>query len=201
MGKLLLILSAPINWARGRLKTVLHQRIMQHCDLLMEKGSCGCGNWKATTGGHLHALTVPRAYPIEKVFPRTSVEEIISRLMDYEYKGEGTCDLCRRNWENDVSNAWVIALGYFDGLCMDCMGRSNFEPKTTGGETDTSAETETRDELYWKKNVAVDGRWDTHCQFKHGEPTWYMSFCGQPQDRQKLVNERQLTRMKPKSST
>jgi hypothetical protein len=64
---------------------------------------------------------------------------------------------------------------YFDGLCLDCMTRSK-HPK--GRDLDAE---------YWKHNESKGGRWDTDCRITHNQSTWYVSWLGRDDTRQKLL--------------
>jgi hypothetical protein len=66
---------------------------------------------------------------------------------------------------------------YFDGLCLDCMHRSKLQK----GQ-DSRADTE-----YWEHNVSKAGRWDTSCRITHNQSTWYVSWLGRDDIRQKLL--------------
>jgi hypothetical protein len=43
------------------------------------------------------------------------------------------------------------------------------------------------DDEYEKQNQSVGGRWDTKCRIKHGQPTWYISWLGRPDIREKIL--------------
>lgn len=67
-----------------------------------------------------------------------------------------------------------VTQSYFDGLCLDCMERS--KPKGKG-----------LDDEYWRINANVNNRWDSRCRVRHGQPTWYVSWLGHNEVRQKLL--------------
>ena len=64
--------------------------------------------------------------------------------------------------------------GYFDGLCLDCMDRSKPKGKDL-------------DDEYWRINANANKRWDSRCRVHHGQPTWYVSWIGRDDVRQKLL--------------
>ena len=177
------MLLGPMNHARGSLKTCLHRGIWNPIGSLLEEGDkeCSCGQWASTAGYYFAALVKTKAYPLETTFPKNSVNKILERLQKFEAFsevqeiGEGDCDLCSENWDWGVKKAIDNTRDYFDGLCIDCMDRSR--PKM--GNTDID---------YWRQAESVNGRWDHNCRIKHGEPTWYVSWCGQGEHRQKLIN-------------
>jgi len=59
-------------------------------------------------------------------------------------------------------------------MCLDCMDRSKPLGETVGDE-------------YEERNKCVDGRWDTQCRIKHSQPTWYISWLGRPDMREKIL--------------
>lgn len=63
---------------------------------------------------------------------------------------------------------------YFDGLCLDCMDRSK-------------AKAQTHDTGYWLYDDMQWGEWSRHCRSNHGQPTWYFSFLGRREDRDRWV--------------
>ncbi|KAF2872530.1 hypothetical protein BDV95DRAFT_628168 [Massariosphaeria phaeospora] len=73
-----------------------------------------------------------------------------------------------------VRKGKAAAQAYFDGLCLDCMDRSKPKGKDL-------------DEEYWRHNSSVGNRWDTRCRIKHGQPSWYVSWLGRDDTRQKLL--------------
>jgi hypothetical protein len=63
---------------------------------------------------------------------------------------------------------------YFDGLCLDCMDHSKPKGKNL-------------DDEYWALNSNVNGRWDSKCRIKHNQSTWYVSWLGRPDVREKIM--------------
>lgn len=85
------------------------------------------------------------------------------------------CKRCRnQDWHSVVLKAKTISESYFDGVCLDCMDHSKPNVKTL-------------DDEYWQHNTNVDGRWDTRCRFKHNQSTWYVSWLGRPDVREKIM--------------
>jgi hypothetical protein len=76
------------------------------------------------------------------------------------------------DWESVVLKAKANIEKYFDGLCLDCMNRS--KPKDL-------------DDEYWKHNTNVNGRWDSRCRITHNQSTWYVSWLGRPDIREKIM--------------
>jgi hypothetical protein len=96
-------------------------------------------------------------------------------LKSFTMRFQGTCRHCRIDWGEEVARARTATLRSFDGLCIDCMDRSR--PKRGDGDVD-----------YWRQLESIDGRWDVNCRVRHGEPSWYISWCGRAEHRQKLID-------------
>ncbi|KAL1610718.1 hypothetical protein SLS60_002388 [Paraconiothyrium brasiliense] len=168
----------PMNPARGSLKTVLHRGIWDKAGEVLKKGdkNCHCGKWASVCGRYFAELVKIDAYPLEKVFPRNSINEILSRLGDFELGSIGNCRTCSVDWDTCIVRAIDNTTASFDGLCIDCMETSR--PKRDG------------DVDYWKKlGSDYDGRFDGQCRIHHGEKTWYISWCGRDEHRRKLMND------------
>lgn len=61
----------------------------------------------------------------------------------------------------------------FRGLCLDCLTRTKF-----GSE----------DEDYW--NHCLDFEYDHGCTVTHGQPTWYFSYLGRPENMKQYQKEK-----------
>ena len=88
---------------------------------------------------------------------------------------QGTCAHCSVDWAEEVALARSNTLRNFDGLCIDCMDRSG--PKRGDGDVD-----------YWRQLESIDGRWNVNCRVRHEAPSWYISWCGRAEHRQKLID-------------
>ena len=166
-----------VNQARGRLKTVLRGPLWEKVgSLLSEPHTCSC--WQKTSAEYLAALVKCEVYPLEESFPKNSVTQTFDRLEGFGHTSAAKdCRSCNVNWPECVSSACEIVSGYFDGLCLDCMDHS----KPKGAD---------EDEDYWTHDFKPSRRWDQNCRIKHGEPTWYHSWLGRDDRRQKLMKER-----------
>lgn len=169
-----------MNHARCGLKTCLHRGIWDEIGALLERGSyaCTCRHWATTAGHYFAALVKTEAYPLEKTFSRNSINGILTWLKAFEMPtpapGTPLCRLCSVDWNEEVARARINTFRYFDGLCIDCMDRSRLKRDDT-------------DVDYWRQLESVDGRWDTNCRVRHDEPTWYVSWCGRDEHKQKLL--------------
>ena len=134
-----------------------------------------CSCWDAAIGRYLLALTKCNAWPVDDVLSYSSVIQVARRLKAFDYNYTPKCARCRSiDWETIVLKAQTNTLGYFNGMCLDCMDRS----KPRG---------EDPDDEYEKHNQSVNGRWDTQCRIKHGRPTWYISWLGRSDIREKIL--------------
>jgi hypothetical protein len=139
------------------------------------KASRLCTSWQKSFAAYFFGLDAIDVWPLELHWPKHSVSSILSLLQTFSCEETGCCDICRVDWEPVVQGAAEIAERYFGGLCIDCMDRSRL-PK--GRDPD---------ETYWAENGVVEGRWDKGCRIRHGQPTWYHSWCGRDEHKQKLV--------------
>jgi hypothetical protein len=171
----MLTFSGPVNNARGGLKTTLHKSLYKKCGHLLRYDTKSCTCWDATVGQYFYALTKIDVFPVEDVISYSSVQQIIDRLGDFKYTHMPACMRCRQlDWESTVLKAKSNTEGYFNGLCLDCMDRSKPHGKTP-------------DDEYWKHNGSVGGRWDTRCRINHNQSTWYVSWLGRPDLREKIM--------------
>ncbi|KAF1951587.1 hypothetical protein CC80DRAFT_204343 [Byssothecium circinans] len=168
----------PMNHARGGLKTTLHRGLWDKVGDLLENGpDCDdCDDWDSVAGRYFAELVRIAAYPLEKVFPKNSITAILQRLDDFSLGRIGDCEHCNTDWSYFIRRAIERTEDNFDGFCMDCMDAS----RPQRGPTDAD---------YWKGLKSVGGRWDVKCRVRHGQQTWYVSWCGRDEHRQKLLKE------------
>lgn len=150
-----------MNAARGRLRTILERDLSNIADPLLEQDDCACAD--KTFRGYYKALRKIRVWPFGLVTRRDSINMILYKLETFDYvAAEDACAICRRNYNQLVDRARIRVRDYFDGLCLDCLNESK-------------AKTRDRDTDYWYHNDP-GMKWDDHCRFEHGQPTWYFSF-------------------------
>ncbi|CAA9964096.1 hypothetical protein PTMSG1_07455 [Pyrenophora teres f. maculata] len=165
----------PLNHARGGLRNTLHKSLYSRVGHILRSGTSSCSCWDAAIGRYQYALTKCNAWPVDDVLNYSSINQVVGRLKAFDYDYTPKCARCRSiDWETIVLKARTNTLGYFNGMCLDCMNRS----KPRG---------ETLDNEYEDDNKSVDGRWDTKCRIKHGQPTWYVSWLGRPDIREKIL--------------
>lgn len=155
--------SEQLNAAKGRLRTVLHRGLYRPIEPLFKDASCLCR--KETLYDYQSALHATGVWPLEELFIKTPMDQILSRLSMFKYVRTGAqCRTCGKDYEMAVRLARRNTESYFEGLCLDCM---NKERPKFGDD----------DEDYWHHNRMKD-KWDESCRLTHGQPTWYFSFMG-----------------------
>lgn len=170
-------IGGPINHARGGLKTVLHKNLWPRVRMLLKEGPTVCSCWDATVGQYIAALANVKAFPVEDFFSFSSVTEILQGLDNFDFTYMGGCTHCQGiDWNYIVRQAKNNTAAYFEGLCLDCMARSQGKKKK-------------EDREYWKANRSVGGRWDTRCAMRHRQQTWYVSWLGRDDVRYLLLED------------
>lgn len=133
-------------------------------ELPLKTGSCDCK--EKTLFLYQKALLDIRVWPLERTFSQTSVAGLLDRLKSFKYESEHQpCPNCTIYCEDVVEDTIRKVKGYFDGLCLVCMA------KTEPGAPKNA------DYYYWYHDQIKD--WDRDCRKKgvsHGEPTWYYSY-------------------------
>ena len=110
------------------------------------------------------------------------VREILGDLDDFSYKApKSACSTCRQNYPKLVGDVVSSVEFYFDGLCLDCLDRS----KAKTGDIDMD---------YWCHHTPRIDEWCNGCRFPHKQPTWYFSFNGRKEERDRLVKEKNFAR-------
>lgn len=90
---------------------------------------------------------------VKAAFDR-KVKRLINTLLDE-----------KKTWVTLKRQGRVQVDDSFAGLCLDCLTKTKF-----GSE----------DEDYW--NHCLDFEYDHGCTIHHGQPTWYFSYLGRPED-------------------
>ena len=165
--------TAQLNAARGRLRTIVHRELYKPIKDMLE-ATCKCkGN---TLWGYERALTDAEVWPLEDIGRFTTMQTIIERLEDFTYKvAESTYMRCRHTKYDTVAlEASEVTHNYFDGLCLDCMAR--MDPKLGDHDAD-----------YWNHSkFRSEEGWFRSCRVPHKQPTWYYSFMGRQEVRDRL---------------
>lgn len=95
---------------------------------------------------------------------------------------KSACVVCSMDYGAGIEKAREHVGEYFDGLLLDCMDDKS-QPKTGDGDKD-----------YWLHNDLPEEATVHGCQFDHKQPTWYFSFMGRKDDRDRLRKGRRSSR-------
>ena len=122
-------------------------------------------------------------WPLEQTAQRNSISHILGKLKSFSYEAPtGACGSCRMNYGTHVDEAREHVGSYFDGLCLDCMNRS----KAKLGDVDKD---------YWQHNNLSEKEIIKGCRFEHKQPTWYFSFMGRKEDRERFDKHKRSQRV------
>ncbi|KAI4180475.1 MAG: hypothetical protein LQ346_006986 [Caloplaca aetnensis] len=168
-----------LNAAKGRLRTVLFRGLWAPCHRLLHSG-CACR--KETLYDYQEHLYTIDVWPLETVFLHKSINEILENLTRFSYEAPArACVLCRQDYKKIVKGVEQNVRSYFDGLCLDCLDRS--KPKTEDIDMD-----------YWRHHELKEHEWTSGCRFSHKQPTWYFSFNGRKEERDRMAKKMQGSR-------
>ena len=108
------------------------------------------------------------------------MNEILDRLGKFNFEAKASaCGTCRHNYKSNVEHIQQYVSVYFDGLCLDCLDRS--KPKLGDPDMD-----------YWRHNRLKEDEVVRGCRFRHKQPTWYFSFNGRKEDRDRFMKLRPI---------
>ena len=168
------MLEEQLNAAKGRLRTILHRDLFEVTKGLF-LARCSCK--EKTLFGYEKALFVIRVWPLEAEALRNSIRTILDRLENFNFVAtSGSCSNCTQDYNGVVKQALKRTLNSFDGLCLDCMDKT--KPKTKDEDHD-----------YWQHNSLIPGEWDSGCRIDHGQPSWYFSFMGRKENRDRFLEK------------
>lgn len=110
-----------LNAARGRLKSVLHGKLYDCVDTLLEFAACHLR--KDVLWGYFTALNQTQSWPLERYAARYSTQELLENLESFDYVDphpRRTCadDCCGQNFNKVVRKAIEATGSLFDGLCL-----------------------------------------------------------------------------------
>ncbi len=105
---------------------------------------------------------------------------ILDRLKRFEFEAKSSvCGTCHQDYKGMVKRIENYVRHYFDGLCLDCLDRS--KPKLRDIDMD-----------YWRHHQLKENEWVKGCRFPHKQPTWYFSFNGRKEERDRLMKEKKF---------
>lgn len=146
----------------------------------MLDASCSCK--EVTLFNYQKALTDIKVWPLEDIAQHTPMCTIIERLSKFSFEPKpSACNNCRSSYKAIVELARSRTRGYFDGLCLDCMDKS--KSKTDDEDTD-----------YWEHNNLDEDDVIRGCRTSHGQPTWYFSYMGRREVRDKFLRAKRMAR-------
>ena len=171
-----------MNASRGRLHTLLRRGLFGPSEEL-HRLTCKCR--VSTAFGYEDALMKLELWPSKRLMEKGSVRDILNALLQFRYEAPSTaCVLCHMNFMGKIRRVHDNVEKSFDGLCLDCMDRSKSKLRD-------------HHEDYWHHDRMEERGYSRHCRFTHGQPTWYFSFLGRKEDRDRHTENREETRPEP----
>jgi len=136
------------------------------------------------------------AWPLEACFLQNSVEYTLRKLEQVAPSVWQPTDCgskyCSFDFGYTIGKARMEVKALFDGLCLGMSALLSYS-LTSSLTTDLChidcetasdpASGEKANGMYWSK-TEKGINWDKGCRIRHGQPTWYFSFCG---DRKKMT--------------
>ena len=105
------------------------------------------------------------------------MSEILERLGKFNFEAKSSaCGTCRQDYKGKVTRNAEFVETYFDGLCLDCLDRS--KPKLGDPDMD-----------YWRHHTLKENAWVPGCRVRHKQPTWYFSFNGRKEERDRFARK------------
>ncbi|KAF2690775.1 hypothetical protein K458DRAFT_382353 [Lentithecium fluviatile CBS 122367] len=167
------ILDGPLTTARAHIQSVLDKELFFPLDKL-HRATCTCR--KETAFDYQEALMALECWPVDKAVKKYPLSEIIDELEKLEFTPKATncpSGACHHDFKNSVNIAMRKAKFAFDGLCLDCMERSQAD--------------ELPRQEFLKQNYPYKGCWDMACRFGHGRASWYYSWMGSSSVRRDIL--------------
>lgn len=183
-----------LNGARGSLRTKLHSRLYDPCWSLL--GSSSCKIKEKVFYQYHKALKETGAWPLEIQGYRHSIIELLRLLRRFKYQdphfnGEESCEKPLDCMNGPKFSALVVdAISHvdvqFDGLCLgkNLILSSSDTQLTRGTDCMNVSGNRDNDADYWSHNQP--GVWGDKCRIQHGQSTWYFSFMGRREARDKF---------------
>ena len=170
------MIAEQLNAARGRLKTIVFNPLYAPIKTVLQVNTRCCDR---TQGDYQRALIATKAWPLEELGQKNSMQRLLNRLGSFQYNAsEMGCMKCKQDYMAVVRGVVRNAQGYFDGLCLDCMNASK-------------AKTETSDTDYWEHSRLTEDEYIRGCRVRrHKQPTWYFSFMGRREERDRFRKDK-----------
>lgn len=115
-----------LNAAKGRLRSILFNDLFKPNEKLLI-AYCTCK--EKTLYNYEKTLYQIHVWPMERTVRHSTMTQILDQLDEFVYvPHKEACGSCRHlNIDELVENAEIRARGYFEGMCLDCMDKS--QPK------------------------------------------------------------------------
>lgn len=165
-----------LNAAKGRLRVILGRGLFEPNSELLQ-ASCDCRI--ATLYFYEKHLFNIGVWPLDEAASKTCISRLLYLLrskFEYEAKPDA-CVRCRTNYKAAIQSLAMRVGGYFDGLCLDCLDRSKTKFSRPGDD-------------YWQHATLQEDDYCFGCRIEHKQPTWYFSFMGRKEDRDRMLKEK-----------
>ncbi|KAK2808754.1 hypothetical protein FQN50_004426 [Emmonsiellopsis sp. PD_5] len=187
---------AQLKTAKHHLRNTLHSALLSRAgSLLKSTTSSHCHSKEQHVAAYLSELERIGVWPLDEALESISLNAVLDRLGAFDGEnqavvgeddgvaggapvsgGGGRCACSKEAWRRVVAEAREEALGYFDGLCLDCVEGSGGWEKVVGenvrvgggGDGEHGGENGT----YWAHDLIRDYE---GCRVRHGEASWYFS--------------------------
>ncbi|KAF2642281.1 hypothetical protein P280DRAFT_478423 [Massarina eburnea CBS 473.64] len=172
------ILDGPLTNARAHIQSVLDRELFFPLKKLFG-ATCDCR--KETAFDYQEALMELDCWPVDKAVAKYPLQDIIDELEKFTFtpKAEAcTSGICNHNFYNSVQIAIKKTKAAFDGLCLDCMERSQSD--------------ELPRQEFIAQNAPYKGCFDMGCRFGHGRTSWYFSWMGSLAVRRDILTQYRL---------
>ncbi|KAK2792867.1 hypothetical protein FQN52_002545 [Onygenales sp. PD_12] len=144
-----------MNAAKGRLRNILEEELSKDYERIVSSSRCSCRD--KTVCDYMRQLGRIGVWPMRKKLRDTSIHGLLARLEKFTI-GNTRCQSCAApDWRAIVRKAATHTNEYFDGLCLDCMHRS--EARLHLDDDDLN----------------FHHVYSPHCRTTHGQPTRYFS--------------------------
>ncbi|KAK2741845.1 hypothetical protein FQN55_008132 [Onygenales sp. PD_40] len=188
---------SQLKTAKHHLRDTLHSALLSRAgSLLKSTTSSRCHSKEQHVAAYLSELERIGVWPLDGALESMSLNAVLDRLGAFDgenpavigeddglaggasVSGGDRCACSREAWRRVVAEAREEVLGYFDGLCLDCVEGSGGWEKVVGesgrvgGGGDDGGENGGRDGAYWAHDLIRDYE---GCRVRHGEASWYFS--------------------------
>jgi len=179
--------SDMINSAKARVRYMLLQELYSIIQPFLKEGRCL--HAASIVFGFMLELEKMRASFLEIQAPNTSATKLIRRLQGFQFSYTECCAGDRNcvapvSLSHKVETALLVIEDYIEGLCLSCIDSPDASKHNL-------KDCPLRGEKTWQGHVYTCGfkAWDTGCEVKHGQPTWYFSSTASEFNHKRLYND------------